>query len=74
MRLRRRSIEHPELRQMIRLYYVERTEGRSTLRGLPLTEDGRLENWPTGFLNEAFEESLEMMRQLSSEDEESTND
>lgn len=64
LRLRRRSIEQPELRQMIRLYYVERVEGRSELRELPLTEDGRLDNWPEGFLNEAFEESVELMKEL----------
>ena len=64
LRLRRRSIEQPDLRQMIRLYYVERVEGCSALRELPLTEDGRLDNWPKGFLNEAFEESVELMKQL----------
>jgi predicted ATPase len=64
LRLRRRSIEQPELRQMIRLYFVERVEGHSALRELPLTEDGRLDNWPEGFLDEAFEESVELMKQL----------
>lgn len=64
LRLRRRSLEQPELRQMIRLYYVERVEGRSALRELPLTEDGRLDNWPAGFLNEAFEESVALMKEL----------
>lgn len=64
LRLRRRSIEQPELRQMVRLYYVERVVGHSVLRQLPLTEDGRLDNWPKGFLNEAFEESVELMKQL----------
>ncbi|MDY0168858.1 MAG: DUF3696 domain-containing protein [Thermoguttaceae bacterium] len=64
LRLRRRSIEQPELRDIIRLYYVERVEGQSRLWQLPLTEDGRLDNWPAGFLNEAFEESVELMKQL----------
>ena len=70
LRLRRRSIEQPELRGMIRLYYVERVEGQSRLRQLPLTEDGRLDNWPVGFLNEAFEESVELMKQLDKRDTE----
>jgi predicted ATPase len=65
LRLRRRSLEQPELRRMIRLYYVERVERCSTLRELPLTEDGRLDHWPAGFLDEAFEESLELMKQLN---------
>lgn len=69
LRLRRRSIEQPELREMIRLYYVERVEGHSILRELPLTEDGRLDNWPAGFLNEAFEESLELMKELDKRNE-----
>jgi len=64
LRLRRRSIEQPELREMIRLYYVDRVEGQSVLRELALKEDGRLDSWPEGFLNEAFEESVELMRQL----------
>jgi predicted ATPase len=64
LRLRRRSIEQPDLRQIIRLYYVDRVEGQSVLRELPITIDGRLDNWPEGFLNEAFEESVEIMKQL----------
>ncbi len=64
LRLRRRSVEQPELREIVRLYFVDRVGDHSTLTSLPLTEDGRVDNWPVGFLDEAFEESLELMKQL----------
>ena len=64
LRLRRRSIEQPELRQMVRLYFGDRKDDHSEVTELPLTEDGRLDNWPAGFLNEALEESVELMKQL----------
>lgn len=64
LRMRRRSLERPELRDLIRVHYVERREDQSVLTELPMTEDGRLDNWPAGFLNEAFEESIKLMKQL----------
>jgi len=64
LRMRRRSLEQPELRGLIRVHYVERHDNQSVLTPLPLTEEGRLDNWPMGFLNEAFAESVELLKQL----------
>jgi predicted ATPase len=70
LRLRRRSVEQPELREKIRLYFVDRIGDHSEIKPLELTEDGRVDNWPVGFLNESFEEALELMNQLSRRSEE----
>lgn len=64
LRMRRRSLEQPELRDIIRVHYVERGAEQSTVTELPLTEDGRLDKWPVGFLDEAFQESIDLMKQL----------
>lgn len=62
LRMRRQSLEQPELRPIIRVLYVERQSDQSTLTELPLTKDGRLDNWPTGFLDEAFAESVAILQ------------
>lgn len=63
LRMRRRSLEQPELRDLIRVHYVERHDDQSILTELPLMEDGRLDRWPHGFLDEAFAESLAILKQ-----------
>lgn len=65
LRMRRRAVEQPELLEQIRVYFVERGKEQSRLTQLPLTEDGRLEHWPVGFLDEAFQESSELLKELT---------
>lgn len=62
LRMRRQSLAQPELRSIIRVYYIERQADQSSLTELPLTEDGRLDNWPAGFLDEAFAESMAILQ------------
>jgi hypothetical protein len=53
----------------VALYYVEREGARSSVRQIPIKEDGFIESsqWPRGFFEESLVEALRLARQSSEE-------
>lgn len=52
----------PDLLSLIRIYFVERHEGQSHFRPVPINEYGALEDWPAGFFDESHLESERILR------------
>jgi energy-coupling factor transporter ATP-binding protein EcfA2 len=50
--------------EQIALYFVEKKNGRSTARRIPIAPDGRIEPdaWPAGFFEDALGEALKLAR------------
>lgn len=59
LRLRRRIAEFTErdLSELVRVYFVERLEGRSQYRPIEISRFGAIENWPQDFFDQGDEET-----------------
>ena len=60
LRLRRLVAEEKISHEQIAVYFVERENGRSRVRQIPLTEDGGIarDEWPRGFFEEGLRDAL----------------
>ncbi len=52
----------PDLQSLTRIYFVERKEGESQFRPVPINEYGALVDWPAGFFDESHLESERILR------------
>lgn len=60
LRLRRRIAEGEIDPARVAILYVERKKGGSTVRNLDLNSKGTFEDWPEGFFDERYQESLKI--------------
>lgn len=69
LRLRSLIAEHTLRPEDVALYFVERQEGRSTVRRIPIRADGSIDSnqWPEGFFEESLGEALRLARPLLGE-------
>ena len=60
LRLRRLLAERKIKVDEVALYYVEKSHDRSTIREIPIEENGhiKIEDWPRGFFEDSLRESL----------------
>ena len=65
LRIRRHIASGLIRHEDVLVLYVDKTEGRSRITPLELTELGNFETWPKGFFAEAYNESLELAREAT---------
>ncbi len=58
-RIRRRAVEDDgdQVRKLVKLHFVEREDGATSVRPVTVTEYGGLEDWPAGFMDQSARES-----------------
>lgn len=58
-RIRRRAVEDrdADVLDLVRLHFVEREDGATSVRPVALTEYGGLEDWPAGFMDQSAREA-----------------
>lgn len=65
LRVRRRIAEGSLDPSRVAVLYVERQRRGSTVRSLDLADDASFADWPSGFFDEAYKESLAMVRAIA---------
>lgn len=62
LRIRRRVAEEKLDPNNVSVLFVEKRQGRATMRRIPVTPTGDVEEWPDGFFEEDYEEALALTK------------